>query len=230
MSTNARDLAIIADVVRERLTTLDVVRERHFRDASLDAARKVLDRLVEDRWLRRIPLHGKTRCYILSFVATYRLKLHRVKAKVPGLSALCRAYGLVCYAQLSKSRRLTHSEWAENFPELHHADVPANSYFLEDGVDGPRIVFAHVDTGQDARDAVARVRKVVTRRYALPAFAELIQAGRFEVVVLTPTDGKKRAIEAVLEKRYRGLTPVRVVVIPELEPVVGRKLDKRRKR
>jgi hypothetical protein len=228
MSTNSeRDIAILSDVVRERLTTVDVVHARYFGASTPDAARKVLDRLVADEWLRRIPLHGQTPCYILTFAATYRLRIHRVAAKVPGLPALCRAYALVCFAVRTGARRVPYPEWVGLFPELHRPGLPANSYFLEDSSDGPRVLLVHVDAGQDVRRAVARVRRLVSRRYAIPAFAELIQSGRFELVVLTPTGGKKRALEKAIERRYRGLTPVRVVIIPELEPLVARKLDRR---
>jgi hypothetical protein len=222
-----RDVAILSDVVRERLTTVDIVHTRYFGGATPDAARKVLDRLVADEWLRRIPLHGQVPCYILTFAATYRLRIHRVAAKVPGLPALCRAYALVRFAVRTGAKRVPHAEWVGLFPELHRSGLPANSYFLEDAPGGPRVLLLHVDAGQDVRRAIARVRRMISRRYAIPAFAELIQSGRFEVVVLTPTEGKKRVLEKAIERRYRGLTRVRVVVIPELEPLVARKLDRR---
>ena len=84
-----------------------------------------------------------------------------------------------------------------------------------------------VDAGHDVRRVVARVRNAVAKRYSLPAFAEAIQNDRFEVVVLTPTEGKKIALEKAFALRDSGRTPVRVEVVPELEPLVLRKLDRR---
>src|SRR4051812_14743676 len=110
MKLAERDMALIEDVLRYRLTTVELARRRHFQDVGPDAARKALDRLVEEKWLRKIPLHGSVRAYILSFIATQRLEIHRVAAKVPGLAALSRAYGLACYAAATGVQKFTPQE------------------------------------------------------------------------------------------------------------------------
>lgn len=220
-------MAVFNDVLRERLTTAEIAHRRHFAGLTPDAARKALDAMVERKLLRKIPLHGQTPCYILTFTAATRVKLHRVAAKVPGFPALCRAYALACYSARSGARRLSLPEWRQVFADLHRDGLPAHSYFLEDRDGDARIVLGVVDAGQDVRRVVARVRKAVAKRYALPAFAEAIQNDRFEVAVLTPTEGKKVALERAFARRYNGHTPVRVEVVPELEPLVLRKLDRR---
>lgn len=222
-----RDLALVGAVLRYRLTTAELARRKHFPDGSPDAARKALDRLAEERWLRKIPLHGSTRAYILSFVATQRLGIHRVAAKVPGLAALTRAYGLACYAAHAGVEKFTPREWREEFPELHRDGLPAASYFLESENGEPTVVYVHVDTGQDVRRIVPKLRRVVRSRYPLPEFSQLIQERRFTLAVVCPSDGKKLALEKAIAKRFDGATPVRVVAIEELQPLLARRLGER---
>jgi hypothetical protein len=225
-----RDLAILDDVLRYRLTTVELARARHFGDASDDAARKALDKLAAEKWLRKIPLHGATRAYILAFIATQRLGIHRVAAKVPGLGALTRAYGLACYAARAGVEKLTPSEWREQFPELHRDGPPAGCYFLESERGEPKVVHVHVDTGPNVRRIVPKIRRVVRARYALPLFAELIQERRFEIAIACPSEGKKLALEKALAKGFDGITPIRLVVIEELQPLLARRLGERGRR
>lgn len=222
-----RDTTLIGDVLRYRLTTVELARRRHFAELGADAARKALDRLVEEKWLRKIPLHGSVRAYILSFVATQRLEIHRVAAKVPGLAALSRAYGLACYAASSDVEKFTAQEWREEFPELHRDGLPSASYFLREEDGEPIVVYVHVDIGQDVRRIVPKLRRAVRARYDLPAFAELIQERRFALTVVCPSEGKKLALGKAVEKHFEGITPVRIEVVEELQPLLARRLSGR---
>lgn len=222
-----RDMALVGDVLRYRLTTVELARRRHFAEVEADATRKALDRLVEEKWLRKIPLHGSTRAYILSFVATQRLGIHRVAAKVPGLAALSRAYGLACYAASAGVEKFTPHEWREEFPELHRDGLPSASYFLREEDGEPTIVYVHVDIGQDVRRIVPKLRRAVRIRYALPAFAELIQERRFALTVVCPSEGKKIALGKAIEKHFDGITPVQIEVVEELQPLLARRLGER---
>lgn len=71
------------------------------------------------------------------------------------------------------------------------------------------------------------LRRVVRSRYALPDFSELIQEKRFTLAVVCPSDGKKLALEKANAKRFDGPTPVRVVAIEELQPLLARRLGER---
>lgn len=215
-----RDVAIIADVVRDRVTAAEIVRRRHFPDAGPDAARKVLERLVAGRWLRKIPLYRKTPGYILAYPAAHRLGLHRVAARPPARAALCRAYGLAWYCLEVGVRRFSPAEWRAQFPELHRPGLPAAGYHLEATAQGPGVVYVHVDTAQDVRRLLKKIRRAVARRFELPAFQDLVRAGRFAVAIATPSDGKRQTIEDVFGRKFRAAVPVRVVVVPELELVL----------
>ena len=186
-----RKFAAFNDVTRERLTTVDIVHRRHFSGLSPDAARKALDSMVEQKLLRKIPLHGQVPCYILTFTAATKVKLHRVAAKVPGFLALCRAYALACYSARSGARRFSLSEWRQVFADLHRDGLPAHSFFLENRDGDTRIVLGVVDAGQDVRRLSPGSGRRSRSGMPLPAFAEAIQNDRFEVVVLTPTEGEK---------------------------------------
>ena len=62
----------------------------------------------------------------------------------------------------------------------------------------------------------AKIRKVISQRYKLPKYRELILAGRFRLVILTEYTEKGLELERAVRVGHRGPVRVRVAVVPEL--------------
>ena len=70
---------------------------------------------------------------------------------------------------------------------------------------------------RNARRLVRRVNHLVTSRYAISAFARLIQAGQFYVCCVLPSEGKRQAVQLRIDAKGGGTLPVRLAVVPEIQ-------------
>ncbi|MEO2088719.1 MAG: hypothetical protein ABGY75_04360 [Gemmataceae bacterium] len=72
------------------------------------------------------------------------------------------------------------------------------------------------DRATSPKRMAAKVRKVISQRYRLPAFRDLILAGRFQLVILTGYTEKAQELDKAVRVGHRGPVRVRVAVVPEL--------------
>lgn len=214
--TQERDLRIVADVVRYGLTVKPVVHRQYFADATDDAARKVLERLADYGWLVAFDLVGKEKFYRLTPAAARRLNLHRREGRPIGFTTLVRNLGELLLAEKLGVVKLTAAEWRLAYPHLTSPRFSSDGHFVDQSGAAPTVGLLTVDPGDALRQVVTKLRRASSSRYAIPGFVKLIQAGRFSVALATPTEGKRRLIEAAVQSQLKGKTHFRVEVVPEL--------------
>ena len=138
--------------------------------------------------------------------------------------AKLRAAALLRFCCLSDRPRhlLLPSEIERSFPSLYRAGMPSGYYFDPEGPG--RLGLARVDMGRRGRwdRVIQSLRQDVTQHLHRPGFRNFIQAGRFELTVLTVFRQKAQRLQTALSTlRDARRLPIHVVAIPELLPLVA---------
>ena len=138
--------------------------------------------------------------------------------------AKLRATALLRFCCLSDRPRhlLIPSEIQGSFPSLYRAGMP-NGYYFDPAGTG-RLGLARVDVGRRGRwdRVIQSVRQDITQHIHRPGFRDFIQAGRFELTVLTVFRQKAQRVQAELSTLPdTRRVPIHVVAIPELLPLVA---------
>jgi hypothetical protein len=219
-TATVRDREIVLHIQRFRLSTNEVLQRLFFPGMSLNAVRKVTARLVQAGWLLDYPLYERRKYYVLSRRAVRRLDEHRRASESLGYQALVNAYGVLSFCAAQGVNKFTSREFRKLFPDLWHKSLPSSSYYIDVIDNTAHLGYILVDQGAKASKFVAKVRRVIRARYAIPSFFRLIQSGRFLIAIVTASSQKKADIEDVLRRRARGSVRFRVEVITELMPLL----------
>jgi hypothetical protein len=207
-------------IVAEALATVPGV-------AALDSwgQRKILRELEHSGWLASAALDRHRRCYYLSRAAATRLGLASQRAGSLSELAKIRHYALLAFCCLESVRRqrLAAAEIQQHFPDLYRAGMPGSYYVdLTPGV--RRLGLARVDAGGHGRwdRTLETCREDVTAHRLHPGFRRLLQAGQFEITILTPFERKaERLRDALLGLPDTKRMPVQVVALPHLLSLIA---------
>jgi hypothetical protein len=218
-----RDRDLLKLVARYRLATDELFRRAAFPEVqSADSVRKVSRRLVKRSYLREYLLGPNEPYYIL---APRGARALGIKPKAPRPfteQSLPGALAVAWYCVRTGVSRFTAEEFITHFPDLTRRELRSSGYFVEATQSLSRLGLFVTDRGTTPRRMLSKVRKVIQKRYAMRAFAALIQAGRFTIIILTGHERKQKEFEAAIERRHRGPAQVRVEVVPELGPLLTR--------
>lgn len=222
----SRDRDIIEHVVRDRITTNEIVQRRFFGGAHPTSVTRTTARLCDEGWLASFPLVYPTRYFLPGKLAISAYGLPIARCYPLGPQSLPTEYAVLEYtsAHTEKLRRLAAHEvqgelpWYSNDWLLapHCTRVAGNKTVLE---------LLRVDLGGPA-DHIARkcVRDIETRSHAIE-FSELIAASRFSMVLITGATHKAAAIQHALDQhRWPQQLQFRIAVFPSLIPLLPRSL------
>lgn len=137
--------------------------------------------------------------------------------------AKLRALAILRFCCLSDRprQRLTSEELTRTFKCLARPGLPSGYYF--DPAGAGRLGLIRVDAGRRGRwdRVVQSLRDDMEDHMQQPGFRQLVQAGRFEITVLTVFRQKARRIyDSLSNVRHGCPVPIEVVAIPELLPLV----------
>ncbi len=212
-----RDCKMLEHVARYRIATDAIFRTVFFPNVQDNGPpRKVAVRLVENKYLREFRIKGTSCYYVLAPRGARLLKLKPKEPRPFTEQSLPGALAVAYYCATRGIKRFTAREFGQKFPELCRPGLRCSSYFLEETGGGLCLSSFLLDRGATARRLQGKIRNVIRQRYALKPFASLIQAGRFQIVVLTGYQAKQKELQTDLAKRHRGPVKVRVEVVPEL--------------
>ena len=177
---------------------------------------RVTRKLVRRGWLRRVK-YASGRSYLVltrrgcrTIGAPDRVPRPLTEHSLPvvlGIATYCVRAGLT---------RFTDREFRKRYPELWRPGLRSSSYFLVDTPQGLKLGMFLVDRGGTARRLKGKIRRLVTQRKSLPAFASLMKAGRFRVTVLTGLPAQQQNIRRqVARLSFRGVE-VEVGLVPDL--------------
>lgn len=112
--------------------------------------------------------------------------------------------------------RLTEQEFQERYPELWKSGLRSSAYFLVESPSGLKLGLFVVDRGATPRRIQGKLRRLISQRAELPAFAALINAKRFRITVLTGLPAQQQNIRRHLRRPYFHRVEIDVTLIPEL--------------
>jgi hypothetical protein len=205
-------LSVFAAV--ERLPVFAASRPGHVKDALKECQRASL--------VGSAPLHHGARYWYLDTLGAEACGLCTARVGPLTEPAKIRALAVLRFCCLSDRPRyrLSAEDLADAVPGAARQGLSGNYYFDPEGPG--RLGLVRVDAGRRGRwdRIVQSIRDDVQRHSYAPGFRQLVQAGRFEIAVLTVLHKKAARIYESLALRPHSI-PVRVVAIPELLPLIA---------
>lgn len=189
---NKRDAHIILHLLRNFITTLEVVHLLYFADRCIDTPRKVLGRLCKQGYLVKYPLFGnKQHYYRLGQSAITRWLYPRSRMAKLGAQRLPYEVGTLAYTCLDSEprKRLLPEELQAELPWFPEA-LMQWAYFFESS----RLGTIRVEHRARPSAVVAKLSDQLYRYSEKPEFRSLIESGDFFFVVVTATEQQELAI------------------------------------
>ena len=221
-----RDRAILDHLARYRLTTIEALHRLFWEPTTTaNAVSQVLARLAAGGYVQRIEesLSGSQNYYLLTAEAAREYGEDEDFARPPGTTSLIHHYLMLEFCCLGDARRehITAQEIRTGFPNLNGRGIARNAYFHTFD-EPPRLGWLEVDCGNHAETRAKKCRKQFAKRYEAQElrFRELADEGRFGIVLVTTSEGKKRALERALAKL--DYFPLSIVVSATLRELLGR--------
>lgn len=210
-----RDLAIVKFVRRNRLATNRVIASQLLPGRSPNAVAKVTARLCAAQILKRYVLVPPENYFRLGSQAIGSLGLSARLSEPLGPQSLPTDFATLIYATSgnARRRRLTADEVNEYMPWLP-SDLSKTPYCVD--AKG-RLALIRVDLGGSPQHVARKTTQASLTRIEVPQISELAAASRFQVVVLTTSEEKSKAIsKALVACGCTDAVPVHIAVIPRL--------------
>ena len=220
-----RDREILEHVCRYRLTTRTALQRLYFSESHVNAVSKVTTRLCRHGFLGRYPLYARNYYFVLGSRAVKLLGLPRSRTESLGTQALPREYATLLYCSQSAltKERLTSDEFSVHFSGYQLDGIENSHYVVEQDGAERRLSFLRVDYHGAADHVARKCKSDADIRLRSPKFSELIQSGRFMIVVATGGQEKSLAIRQALSKTTWPMGfRIHIAVIPELIHLLGR--------
>lgn len=233
---------ILEHVFRYRLTTPEIVSAcSKLAPADVQAAEKLLQELTHSQWLQAGPLspHDPSkRFYYLTPKAAEALEHDQIVAKEPSRELRIESYAIARFCCCSRPFRelFTKDEFLAKFSSIWYPGQPVRYYLEPARDDEVRLAFLKVDKGGPSRwDRVIEscqrfLAKRTSRSQAntqyhpqVDAFRDLVDAGRFQISLLTSLPEKRDAIVQaldLLETSGEARPPIRPYVVDGLFEVI----------
>jgi len=219
----SRDRAIIDDVIRMRLTTNSIVRQRHMAELTDNAVSKITARLTVNGWLAAHQLGGR-RVYFTPGQRTARLFDLSPKAVRPlGNQAFPTHLAIASFfGELGRDCRVAFaSEVLIEFPWLPD-ELALNTHFVHREEDGTALKLIRVDLGGSVKHISTKCSADIEKRNGMKEFQDLLQSRRFVLVLLTTTPQKASFLrEDLSTKRWPNGLRFQIAVVPELLTAIG---------
>lgn len=216
---------LLAHVARYRLSVFAAISQLpEFTGFGPRRIRRLLRKCCDAGELSSALLHHGARYWYLTRDGAQQCGLDAERSGPLSETGKIRAYAMLTFCCLSASRRyrLTTDEFSRLFPVLHRPGMPG-TYYFEPASHG-QLGMARIDAGHSGRwdRVVERVHEDLSAHLWRPAWRKLIDAGRFELAILTVFPQKAERLRDAISRRPAMQTvPVKVVALPELLPLVA---------
>lgn len=218
----SRDRRIMADVVRYRLTTNEIVRWCYVPTGSANAATKITGRLVRQGWLNAYPLVDKRLYFVPGKSLVRTLGLPAGRTRPLGVQSLATHLSLAnfCKSGTTPYQLLDDAGIAERFPWIPQP-LRSTAHVVSVGHDRS-LRLIRVDFGGTADYVAKKCRAELSRRESVPGFAKLLSAKQLVLVVLTATECKCDLIKQAIQKlSWPPTIRLQVVVDGDLSQLTG---------
>ena len=180
-----------------RVTTREVLHQKFFADAELNAVSKVTTRLTESEYLTRHDFLGNSVYFTFGRRAA---KLFRVSARCTeplGTQSLYTEFGILgyCFGEKPQRTRLRVATIQEKHPGLLKKGVESSKYVVDASTTQSLLSFVRVDGGGTNDHVLRKIDADIKCRLEIPLCASLMQAGRFQIACVTLTEEKQKDLE-----------------------------------
>ena len=190
-----RDQQIIQLTDRYRIGTNAAYHSVVFDGQSMNAVTKVTARMCREGWLQRYRLIPPEDYFTLGPKAVRHFGYSSRRTEPLGPQALPIDFAVLLFATHGGRTRLIRSELDDLLPwlpdSLCHAPYCRTS--------GGLLEMVRVDLGGSPNHIAKKAARDCSKRIEIPEFAELIEAQKFQLVVLTTTTAKARLIRQAME-------------------------------
>lgn len=212
-----RDKEILRFIERYRIGTSQLIARTIFRDPKQKkAAGRVLLRLTRSGYLRRRPLYGNQYYVVLTRRGCRGIGVPERTPRPLTEQSLPVVLAIAHHCTRTGLSRMTDREFREQFPELWRPGLRSSAYAFRETEKGLTLCMFLVDRGGTPRRIKGKIRRVISQRDSLPAFAALIAAGRFRVCVLTGLTSQRTQIRRRLGRMNYRNVGVDVEAVPEM--------------
>ena len=219
----SRDRAIIDDVLRMRLTTNSIVRQRHMAELTDNAVAKITSRLAVNGWLTAHQLGGR-RVYFTPGQRTVRIFDLSSKAVRPlGNQTFPTCLAIASFfSELGRECRVAFaSEVQIEFPWVTD-ELALNTHFLHRENEALELKLIRVDLGGSVKHITTKCSIDIEKRVGIPEFQALLLSRRFVLILLTTTPQKASFLrEELSTKRWPNGIRFQIAVAPELLTAIG---------
>lgn len=148
--------------------------------------------------------------------------LHRSFGRGGGEVSVARRVGAAGYCFRYSLTRYSASDFAHAYPKLAASGGDHGHYFVDhaDGAIDIGMVEVDCNTKGDVRRLIKKCENHFQVRARNEAWKQLIDAGMFHVVIVTPSAGKKIVLERKFRTNQKLLGPVYVEVLEALQPIL----------
>ncbi len=216
-----RDWAIVRHIYRYRLSTTAIILQQFFPGCYESSARNVIRRLIAQGWIGKAVFAGQQKYLlldkrgILACRSDPRQRVQFSDFTVPGF------FAVLYYCIRTGHERLTQGDLRAIEPDFDHPSVWGAAHYVRQTDCGPSLGCFRIDSGLSPRRLVSRAETLVAKRYHLPKFRELIEAGHFNVTFLTAYPSMVEATRQEIAERHRGPTAFYVELVPELAALLA---------
>lgn len=216
--------AVLSHIARYRLSIFSAIeRLPEFSPYGLRQVKETLRDCRRHGLLGCAPLHHGAAYWYLDARGAAHCGVPEERVGPLSEPAKLRALAMLRFCCLSDRprQRISAEELTHTFKCLARPGLPSGYYF--DPAGSGRLGLARVDAARRGRwdRVVQSLREDMKDHMQQPGFRQLVQAGRFEITLLTIFRQKARRVYDSLSEVRRGCpVPIEVVAIPELLPLV----------
>lgn len=219
-----RDRRILEHVARHRITTHQVLQRVFFPNKSVNATVKVTQRLCRAHLLERVPVLHR-RCYFaLTPDGAKEMGVSPKRTGPLGVQALPIEFAALHFSCLTDPhrRRLTTAELQSEYSWMEPAWVRAPHCLVVAPSDRPCLELIRVAYRSRPDHIARKCQRDIQRRRGRREFLELVQEGRFRLVVIVATAEGAIAIRTALDGHVwpDGLA-INLAVFAQLAPLLG---------
>jgi hypothetical protein len=217
--------ALVNHIARYRLTVFAALeRLPSFATCGPRQIKDILRTCQQRSLIDSSPMHHGAKYWYLDAPGAQHCGLPEERIGPLSEPAKLRAYAMLRFCCLSDTprHRITMDDLVRNFPRLVRPGLP-DGYYIDPHGPG-RLGLARIDAIRQGRwdRAVQSLREDIDAHVTRPGFRQLIQAGRFEITLLTVFRQKaQRIYDSLSQCRDAGRVPIQVVALPELLPLLS---------
>lgn len=212
-----RDRRLLQFVARYRAATEDMLRRVLLGQSNRrPSIHRVVRRLVRQGLLNQVQLQPGQNYVVLTRRGCRAIGVSDRPPRPLTEQSLPAALAIAWHCLRTGVTRLTDQEFRQRYPELWKPGLRSSAYFLVETPQGLKLGLFLVDRGATPRRLKGKLRRLITQRAALPAFAALIAAKRFRITVLTGLSAQRQNVRRHLKRPFFRRVEIEIALIPEL--------------